>query len=156
VVATRIEFGPMSAVLVNDPEIVEAICVTQNRQFEKERIAGAGPLPSGRRARPSRRRSQAWERPPGTARFGRGRCELLAPRTGVISDRSQGARAHPASTPDKGVPDAARRLRPSASIDLACAPTAAVAAAADESVTESGPSLARRMLHAGPLRRTET
>jgi cytochrome P450 len=35
----RIELGPMSAVLVNDPEIVEAICVTQNRQFQKDRIA---------------------------------------------------------------------------------------------------------------------
>lgn len=35
----RVDLARMHGVLVTDPEIVEAICVTQNRQFRKDRFA---------------------------------------------------------------------------------------------------------------------
>jgi cytochrome P450 len=35
----RVELGPIKIVLVSDPEIVETICVTQNRRFVKDRFA---------------------------------------------------------------------------------------------------------------------
>jgi cytochrome P450 len=36
---TRIDLMGIRAVMVNDPDLVEAICVTQNRQFKKDRFA---------------------------------------------------------------------------------------------------------------------
>lgn len=35
----RVELMGMKAVMVNDPAIIEAICLTQNRQFKKDRFA---------------------------------------------------------------------------------------------------------------------
>lgn len=35
----RVELARMEAIVVTDPEIIEALCVTQNRQFQKDRFA---------------------------------------------------------------------------------------------------------------------
>ncbi len=35
----RVDFLGIHAVMVNDPDLIEAICVTQNRQFKKDRFA---------------------------------------------------------------------------------------------------------------------
>ncbi|HEY6464239.1 MAG TPA: cytochrome P450, partial [Polyangiaceae bacterium] len=35
----RVDLAGMRAVMVNDPDLVEAICVTQNRSFHKDRFA---------------------------------------------------------------------------------------------------------------------